>query len=124
MTFLGAGIRYQTRWILGESGFIVFFSPCIFPVSPISSHYRCRYLLSLLLMSLTLSSLNFQPHRFNQNIESSSVSLCIFRIHLNCFQRSLVLSKKCRWSHPTVTSVNCQQTKYQANNPKGKKNFT
>ena len=34
-----------------------------------------------------------QPHRSNQNIESSMVSICIFRICLNCFRRSLDWTK-------------------------------
>ena len=89
-----------------------------------SSHYRCRYLFSLLPVLLSWSSIYRQPHRSNQRIESSSASLCIFRIHLNCFQRSLVRSEKGRWARPTVTSVNRQQTKYQINNQKDNKYFT
>ena len=78
-----------------------------------SSHYRCCCILSLLLVSLSSSSLNFQPHRSNQRIESSSVSLCIFIIHLNCFQRSLFRLEISRLACPPVTSVtiNRQNTK-------------
>ena len=62
------------------------------------------------------SIVGIQPHRSNQKIESSSVSLCKFEIHLNNFQRSLDQSKKYIWEHPTVIIENCQQKKYQVNN--------
>ena len=57
----------------------------------------------------------------NQNLESFLVTLCIFRIRLNCFQWSLVQSEISKWVRPTVTSVNRQHKKYQDINTKGKK---
>ena len=65
-------------------------------------------------MLLSHSSVNPQPHRSNQNIESSSVSFNILGIHLNCFLRSLVRSLISRGARPTVKSVNRQKTKYQS----------
>ena len=110
-TILGAELRYQPWWWLGESGSVVCCRHCLVNVLSISSHYRWCYLLSLIPMSWYLSSLKLQPHRLNQKLESSSVSIFIFRIYLNCFQRSIVQSEKGRWARETVNSVNCQQTK-------------
>ena len=69
-------------------------------------------------MSLYHSSLYSKPHRLNQRIESYLVSLCIFGMLLKYFQWSKVWSEKGRWECITATSLNCQQTKYQVNNPK------
>ena len=63
-----------------------------------------------------LSISGIQPHRSYQNIEYSSVSLCILGIHLNRFQRSLDQSRKGRWACPTVTRVNRKRKNYQVNN--------
>ena len=124
VTFLAAQLRCQPLWWLGASGSGFCYCPCLSLFSTMSSHYRCCYLLSILLMLLSWSSLYCQPHRYNRRIESSLVSLCIFGIHLNSFQKYLVLLEKSRWVRPTGTSVNRQQKKYQVNNPKDKKCFT
>ena len=71
-----------------------------------------------------LSSVSLQPHISNQNIESSSLSLCKLVIYLNCFLRYLVQSYISRGARPKVTSLNRQHTKYEVNNTKGKKYFT
>ena len=81
-------------------------------------------ILSRILVSWYHSSVNYHPHRSNQNIESSSVSLCKLVLHLNCFSQSLPWSYISICAGPTVTSVNRQQTKHQVNNTKGKKCFT
>ena len=90
----------------------VLFLSCQCPVT------TCVVIYSVITMTLSLSSLNCQSQISNQSIESSSVSICKWGIHINCFQQYCVQSEKVRWVCPTVTSLNPQYTKYQGNNNK------
>ena len=53
VTFLGAELRYQARCSLKTSISVACYRPFLVPVSSISSHYQCCYLLSLIMMSLS-----------------------------------------------------------------------